>query len=278
MDGFLNLIVLIPQEMSEDITTLPLSIKLHSKDDLAALKNKCLAILAEVIGSRSLQNGVTHAFAIGDVSFIANDYFSPIVEQLLVLSSTNRKGISFVDGLTLDNAALIHVSLDGVFGVLPLQWVADIVGTFLETKTDVRITSSMITIASDRLARDAVTLVALKPALSRLLSLLNDIVQSADDVEATRVALGCIGKLSRVHGKTELPLFETIVPAIVSRGIGNESRIVKEQAVNCLFAMLYVHNQKLLILGLSWEPVLYHFYPISYLPFLDSSRLLMVCD
>jgi hypothetical protein len=48
---------------------------LCSKEDLAALKNKCLAIPVEVIGSQSLQKGVTRAFAAGNVSFIADDYF-----------------------------------------------------------------------------------------------------------------------------------------------------------------------------------------------------------
>ena len=132
--------------------------------------------------------------------------------------------------------SLVHAALDGVFAVLPLQLVANIVETFL--KHNINVSSSMISIASDRLA-SSVSDVTLKPALTLLLSLLNDLITSADDTDAIVVALGCIVKLSRVHGKGELPLFEAILPAIVARGVGNDNRVVKEKSVNCLFAMLY---------------------------------------
>jgi hypothetical protein len=197
-------------------------------------------MVAKSTSSQSFQNGVARAFARGDVSFMRNDFFSPIVEQLLQLAPRGGKGTSPIDTLTSGNVVdLVNTALNAVFRMLPLKFVANIVETFLKTERNVKVTTSMIFLASHRLTRDVGSDVTLKPALRLLLGLLNDLVKSADDTDATVVALGSIGKLSRAHGKAELPLFEAIVPTIVEHGVESGSLVVKEKAVDCLWAMMY---------------------------------------
>jgi hypothetical protein len=129
--------------------------------------------------------------------------------------------------------------MDGLLSALPLQFVTNIVETFVVSKRDVSVTSNMISIASNRLTKFSASILALKASLSQLLSLLKDIVQSAEDTDATGVALECIAKLSRVHGKTELSLFENVVPVIAERGVGSGNDITIQNSLNCLLSMLY---------------------------------------
>jgi hypothetical protein len=121
---------------------------------------------------------------------------------------------------------------------LPLQLVANIVETFLKTERNTKVTSDMIAIATDRLSKSTSD-VSLKASLGQMISLLNDTIDSSNDVEAMVVALKSLAKLSRVHGKAELPSFEKVLPALISRGVGGNDRIVKENAVGCLESMLY---------------------------------------
>jgi hypothetical protein len=92
MDLFLMFLVQIPLEPSEDQGDLPVDLKSYSREKLIALKNECVAIVAFTIGTRSFHAAVGRAFAVGDVSFLTTDYFSPIVEKLLLLASQSRKG------------------------------------------------------------------------------------------------------------------------------------------------------------------------------------------
>ena len=100
-------------------------------------------------------------------------------------------------------------------------------------------TSKMISIASDRLTRVLASDVALKSSLTQLLSLMSQVIQSADDTDATEVALECIAKLSRVHGKAELPVFEQTLPVIVANGVGSTSDVTVQNSLSCLLSLLY---------------------------------------
>ena len=97
----------------------------------------------------------------------------------------------------------------------------------------------MISTASDRLARVSGSHVALKSSLEQLLSLLCDVIQSAEDIDATVVSLSCIAKLSRVHGKAELPLFENVLPVIVTHGIRSTNNKNIQNSADCLLGLLY---------------------------------------
>jgi hypothetical protein len=196
------------------------------------------------ITSRSFQTNVQHAFATGDVSLLQTDFFSPIVENLLLLESPRHQGYSG-SLVTRDLETLTIQALDGVLSALPLQTVANIVENFLETKRDIIVTGNMIAIATDRLARDNISDITVKPAVTLLLKSLKEIIASVEDEEATVLALECLAKLSRVHGKAELPVFEEVVPALVHQGIANESKLVKEAAVDCLHSMLYSPTMKI---------------------------------
>jgi hypothetical protein len=234
------LISWIPEESNADIGSLPVDINSHSKDQLTALKTGCLGMIAMSTRSQLFKNSVARAFAAGDVSFMTNDFFSPIVQELLQLASTGHKGISSIDTLTSGNVVdSVNAALNAVFTVLPLHSVANIVETFLKTEKNVKVTTSMMFLASQRLAHDVGSDFTLKPALALLLGLLNDLVKSVDDTDATVVALSSIGKLSRAHGKAELPFFEAIVPTIVEHGVKSDSLVVKENSVDCLCAMMY---------------------------------------
>jgi hypothetical protein len=92
LDLFLMFPVQIPLDASEDRGELPVDLKSYSREKLAALKNECVAIVAFTIGTRSFQTAIGRSFAAGEVSFLTTDYFSPIVEKLLLLTSQNRKG------------------------------------------------------------------------------------------------------------------------------------------------------------------------------------------
>ena len=88
----MKLIVWIPRDQTEDIGSLPVNVKSYSQDKLGALKAECLEMVALVLGSRIFQISVERSFASGDLSFVNNDLFSPIVEKLLLLTPQNRKG------------------------------------------------------------------------------------------------------------------------------------------------------------------------------------------
>ena len=118
--------------------------------------------------------------------------------------------------------------------------MANIVDNFVKAKVNTKVTADMIVIACDRLSNVAASDVSLKASLTQLLSLLNDIIQSAEDLDTTTIALECIGKLSRVHGKAQLLLFEPLLPTIVDRGIERGNDLAIENASNCLTCMLYL--------------------------------------
>jgi len=226
ISSFLSLILSIPRTPDEE-SNLPIDVKTLSKETLAALRLASLAMVAQVVESRSLQAGVSRAFAAGDATFVEFDYFSPIVEKLLLLTAKKRK----------DTAKLAHAAMDGVFSVLPIQMVTTIVETFIKSNKDVKVTTNMITIASDRLAKTSTSDGSTKSALSLLLTLLKDVVESGD-VESSVTALGCVGRLSRVHGKSDLTVFESMVQSVVSHGVNSGDVIVQDAAVECLLAML----------------------------------------
>ena len=197
-------------------------------------------MIALVLGSRTFQISVGRCFATGDLSIVDNDFFSQIVEKLLLLTPQNRKGApSACYSLTLDIGKSITTALDGALSALPLKFVSGIVETFVKTKRDVLVTSKMISIASDRLTRVLASDVALKSSLTQLLSLMSQVIQSADDTDATEVALECIAKLSRVHGKAELPVFEQTLPVIVANGVGSTSDVTVQNSLSCLLSLLY---------------------------------------
>ena len=85
---------MIPHEHAEDVGSIPVSLKSYSQDKLAVLKAECLEIVALVLGSRTFQTSVGRSFAIGDVSILTSDYFSPIVEKLLLLTPKKQSGAS----------------------------------------------------------------------------------------------------------------------------------------------------------------------------------------
>ena len=81
--------------------------------------------------------------------------------------------------------------------------------------------------------------VSLKSSLAQLLRLLKCIIESAEDIDAMDVALENVGKLSRVYGKSELPLFESILPTVVC-GLDIPNDVSAESTLNCLLSMLYL--------------------------------------
>ena len=89
----MKLIVSIPQDQSDDIGGLPAEVKSLPLEKLAVL-SECLEIVALELSSRSFRNDVGQIFAAGDVSIISTDYFSPMIEKLLLLEARNPKGIS----------------------------------------------------------------------------------------------------------------------------------------------------------------------------------------
>lgn len=141
--------------------------------------------------------------------------------------------------LTLAIGKSITTAIDGVLSELPLKLVSGIVETFVKTKRDVVVTMRMISIASDRLTRVLASDVALKSSLAQLLSLMSDIIQTSEDADAIEVALECIAKLSRFHGKAQLPLFENALPVIVEKGIGSSNDVTVQHSLNCLLSLLY---------------------------------------
>jgi hypothetical protein len=140
--------------------------------------------------------------------------------------------------LTKDVREVITSAMDGLLSPLPLQFVTGVVETLVKSGTDFVVTTHMISLAAERLTRASSTDLSLKKSLTQLLSLLNDVLQSSQDLEEVIVALNCVGKLSRVYGKAELPLFEAVVPTIIARGIGSEENLVIEKSCDCLLSML----------------------------------------
>src|SRR5262245_46328625 len=96
---------------------------------------------------------------------------------------------------------------------------------------------SMITIATERLSRGGISEVSLKAPLTLFLSVLDDIIAEAME-DASITALASIGKLSRIHGKAELALFEPMVQTIVRNGVPNGNANVKTAAIRCLHSMM----------------------------------------
>jgi hypothetical protein len=235
------LVVRIPQDPSGDADGIPLDTKAYTQEQLRELTIECLRIMATEVQSRSFQTNVGHVFLTGDVSFLQKDYFSPIVENLLLLASALSNEAKSSHNKSSGPAAeiIINGALDSILSALPLQTVANIVENFLQTKRDIEVTGNMIAIATDRLSRDITSDLTLKSALTILLKSLSEIITSAESEEAIILALECVSKLSRVHGKAELPMFEEIVPAVVNQGIARESQVIKEAAVDCLHSMLY---------------------------------------
>jgi len=137
-----------------------------------------------------------------------------------------------------DVREVITSAMDGLLSPLPLQFVTGVVETLVKSGTDFVVTTHMISLAADRLTRAASTDVTLKRSLTQLLSLLTDVLQTSSDVEEAIVALNCIGKLSRVYGKAELPLFDAVVPSVIARGIRSEDNLVIEKSCDCLLSML----------------------------------------
>lgn len=223
---------------NENSDDLPLDVTTFTEKQVVDLIIECLRILVTELTSRAFQTNVAHAFSTGDISFLQNDFFSPIVENLLLLEFPGHQGSSRTLAAQ-DLEILISQALDGVLSALPLQTVANIVENFLETKRNIVVTGNMIAIATDRLARDNTADITVKPAVTLLLKSLKEIITSVEDEEATVLALESLAKLSRVHGKAELPVFEEVVPALVHQGIANENKIIKETAVDCLHSMLY---------------------------------------
>ena len=150
-----------------------------------------------------------------------------------------RKVRAILTRLTLDFGKSITTAVDGVLSALPLKLVSGIVETFVKTKRDVFVTMRMISIASDRLTRVLASDVALKSSLAQLLSLMSDIIQASEDTDATEAALECIAKLSRFHGKAQLPLFENTLPVIVAKGVGSSNNDIVQHSLNCLLSLLY---------------------------------------
>jgi hypothetical protein len=240
IEAFLKLIVWIPHHQSEDIGGLPVNVNLYSDERLAALKAECLEIVALVFASRSFQTNVARSFATGDVDFLTNDYFSPVVEKLLLLTPQNQKGILTLYSLTLDVVRSVTTALDGVLSALPLSSVATTLETFVKTKRDAIVTAKMMSIASERLLKVSTSDLTIKAPLAQLLSLLNDVIQSSQDIDATEVALECIAKLSRVHGKAQLLEFENTLPTIIKHGINSHNDLTIQRSLDCLLSMLYL--------------------------------------
>jgi len=233
----MNLVAQMPSDPNEGTESLPVDMKSYSVDTLRTLNRGCLEIVHSVLKSRRFQSSIEHIFATGDVSFVTTDYFSPIVEKLLLVASQNVKGMLSVYQLSPGVGEIVASALDGLLSALPLQYLTGIVEAFIKSKTEV--TLNMLCIATDRLTRTPSSDIALKASLRQLLSIITSILESSEELNEMNVTLQCISQLSRKHGKAELPLFEGLVPVIVSR-IDTENAIVVQRSLDCLSSMLYV--------------------------------------
>jgi len=226
------------KEAADDTILLPIDLKSYSTEKLNALKRNSVEIVASILESRSYQSGVRHAFAMGDVEIISEDRFPAIIEKLLLLSHSGKGSPNLVKELTIDVREVITSAMDGLLSPLPLQFVTGVVETLVKSGTNFVVTTHMISLAAERLTRASSTDLSLKKSLTQLLSLLNDVLQSSQDLEEVIVALNCVGKLSRVYGKAELPLFDPVVPTIIARGIRSEENLAIEKSCDCLLSML----------------------------------------
>ena len=156
--------------------------------------------------------------------------------SLLIIGKVCRNTVRY---LTPEFGKLIAKAIDGLLSALPLQVIARILDHFVKTKTDVQIMISMITITTDRLAGVASSDPNLAPALAKLMSILTELVSSSEESEAIATSLICIAKLSRVHGKAELSLYENILPIIVDHGLGANDDVIVQQSLDCMLSMLY---------------------------------------
>ena len=233
-------ILALSKEKADDNIPLPVDLRLYSTEQLNVLRRNCLEMLASIVESQSYQNGVRQAFAIGDLEIISEHRFSAIIEKILLLSSQPGKGSSpIMMKLTKDVREVIMNAMDGLLSPLPLQFVTGVVETLVKSGADFVVTTHMISLASERLARASSIDVSLKKPLKRLLSLLNEVLQSSSHLEEAIVALNCVGKLSRVYGKAELSSFDAIVPTIISCGIRREEETLAiEKSYDCLLSML----------------------------------------
>ena len=140
--------------------------------------------------------------------------------------------------LTLDTD-LISTAIDGLLSPLPLQLVTSIVKKFLDSNTDLNVTLSMINITTDRLSNAIASDALFKQSMSLFLSVLEDTIIRGEH-KAQIIALDSIGKLSRIHGKAELDLFESQVSSIIQSGVLHPNVDIESAAVRCLLSMLYL--------------------------------------
>lgn len=164
----------------------------------------------------------------------------------------------------LDMGNIVAHAIDGILSALPLLLVANIVETFINAKTHDKVTIEMIFIVCNRLTRLPTSDVRLNAPMAQLLSLLKQLVQSSEDIDAMTVALNCIGKLSRVHGKAQLSMFEDVLPTVAMYGIRSEKHIIVQNASICLLSMLYSPISGILMIDLSSAPELCHSCHKSY--------------
>src|SRR5262245_57863315 len=97
MDLFLRFTLMIPREPMDEVEGLPLEIKTYSKENLHDLTTDWFKVNSLTLSSVSFQMAVTRAFGSGDISLVTTDYFSPIVEKLLRLSSQRGKGEALLE-------------------------------------------------------------------------------------------------------------------------------------------------------------------------------------
>jgi hypothetical protein len=205
---------------------LPINLDSFPSERLDFLKIQCLEMASGAIRSRSFQSNIARLFATGDTTILTNDQFSPIVEKLLTLESPDE-----------DVSNLVQSALDGLLSALPLQFITTILDTFVKTQKGVR--ANMLTIASDIVAKASSSDLSLRASITQLLALLTNILEQDDDLKAKTIALRCIRVLSRVHGKAELPLFESALSIIVDKGVGSENVDLIEHSLDALLSMLY---------------------------------------
>lgn len=86
---------MIPRDTSESVVRFPIDIRALSSDTLVAIKSESLKVIAGLLGSRALQAAASRGFSSGDVQLVTEDYFSPIMEKLLILASHTPESIAF---------------------------------------------------------------------------------------------------------------------------------------------------------------------------------------
>lgn len=127
--------------------------------------------------------------------------------------------------------------MDALLSALPVHLVSTIVKKFFDARKDELVIRNMIQIAANRISGGSNRDIALKQALTLLLSVLDEVIKQ-EVPASSAIALAAVGQLSLAHGKLELTAFESILPTIVQHGMASKESDIKRHAISCLVLML----------------------------------------